>query len=148
MPATGTAINGCDAVIRMRDSAGAYRNVSGSSNNFTLDLQNEIGEFKPFGTDWKVRLTCGKDATLQLDVIYSTANDEGFDLIRNLYFTGTGRADLQINLPDGSIGSDRYEANYVLESFSIPAQADSADPIMVSSQWRPNGEVTYSVVAT
>lgn len=62
MPATGTAINGCDAVIRMRDSAGAYRNVSGSSNNFTLDLQNEIGEFKPFGTDWKVRLTCGKDA--------------------------------------------------------------------------------------
>jgi hypothetical protein len=148
MPVTGTAINGCDAVVLLKDATSVMRNVSGTGNNIKLDLSKDLGDFKVFGDAWRYRLECGKDASLDFDVVYSQDVDGGLDILRDWYFNGHGARTIQINLPDNSIGSDRYEMEAMLESLSIPISAEEAGPITVSATLKPNGPVLYSVVTT
>lgn len=148
MVATSTAINGCDAQILFAGPDGTMYDISGSSNEFTLDLNNDVGDFKTFGNKWRYRLQCGKDATLTLNVVYTMTNNEGFDLLRDWYFNGKGAREVRLRLPDGSIGSDEYEGYFVLETMSIPSPSDEPAPIMVSATLLPNGPVNWSVVST
>jgi len=74
MVATSTAINGCDAQILMAGPDGTMYDISGSSNEFTLDFNNVIGDYKVYGSKWPLRLQCGKDASLTLNVVYTKVN--------------------------------------------------------------------------
>ena len=148
MVATSTAINGCDAQLLAAGPDGTMYDISGSSSEFTLDLNKDVGDYKVFGNKWKFRLDCGKDATLTLNVVYTKTNNEGFDLLRDWYFNGSGARRFILRLPDGSVGSDEYDGYYVLESMSIPSPADEPAPIIVSATLLPNGPILYSVVST
>jgi len=81
--------------------------------------------------------------------VYSTATDEGMDVLKNWFFAATpGLRTLTFYLPDKNVGSDKYSGEVVLESLSIPATADEASPIPVTAVLRPSGEFTLVSNAT
>lgn len=150
MPAPTTAINGCDAVIFLEDESLVLQDISGDGNSFELELSNEIGQYKTFGQTWPKRLACGKDASLSLDVVYrmeaSGENPAALGMLRDWFFNGGDSRLIKLCLPDNSSGNDSYYGYFVLETLTIPAAADEADPIMVSAEFLPNGDVTYEVI--
>jgi len=143
-----TVINACDVVIELGDELDVAVDISGVANEFSLDFNKKLGEYKTFGSNgWFKRLECGKDASLELKIVYSMAADEGFDLLKQWYFNGSGPRTIAIHLPDKEIGSDSYSGSYFLENFSFSGKADEAGPIMVSATLKPTGAVGYAVVA-
>lgn len=144
---TDTAVNACDVVVRLDDAGGNLVDISGESNNASIDFSREIGEFKSFGSQWKTRLACGKDASISLDVVYSQDTAEASKLIEAWFHDTDGKRTLQIDIPDSSPGGVRYEAEVVMESYSIPLAADDANPIMLSCSLLPDGEVIRSIIS-
>ena len=149
MTQTTTYINACDASIWLDNAAGTLKDISGSSNTIQAEFTQVIGELSTFQQKWPVRLSCRKDATFTLGVVYSTATDEGMDVLKNWYFAATpGLRTLTFYIPDKNVGSDKYSGEVVLESLSIPSTADEASPIPVTAVLRPSGEFTLVSNAT
>jgi len=150
MPATTTAINACDVAVYIANAAGVLTDISGSANKVDLAFSQEVGNFRVFGDKWMRRLACAKDATMSLDVVYTTTADEGLDLLRDWMLgasSGTPRA-FRVILPQNAVGSDSYEGSVIISSLSIPIDASEAGPIMCSAELMPNGAITHSVTTT
>ena len=148
MTQTSTAINGCDASIWLDKSTGVLTDISGSSNTYNMDFDNELGALRNFGSRWPIRLECGKDATFTLAITYTTATDEAVSILKEWYFTNPGRRSVRFYLPDKSIGADLYSGEVRLEKLSVPVEAGKADPILVTATLRPDGEFSWAVNAT
>lgn len=147
MPATTTAITACNAVVNLDNSGGTLVDISGSSNEVQIDLENNVGEFKPFGTAWPVRLVCGKDASISFKAVYSMNAAEAKALLNQWYFGGNdGARTLRVDAPDSNTGSDRYQAEVVLESLSIPMKADDATPIPISAEFKTASAMTLTTI--
>ncbi len=149
MAQTTTAINACDVKIFLDDDAGTPVDISGSSNAVTIEFDNDLGEFRVFGFKWMNRLECGKDASFALEVIYTTAQDEGADLVKDWFFTEVpGRRTLTVYIPDKNVGSDRFQSEVLIDTWSAPSTAGEGAPIVMSVALLPDGEVTFSQAAT
>lgn len=149
MPLTTTAINACNASIWMDKLGGTLTDISGSSNAVNLDFSQEIGMYRTFGSKWPTRLTCGKDARWTLNIVYSSAADEAFDVLKKWFFaTNPGNRTVKLYLPDKNVGSDVFSGEFKLESLSWPASAGQAEPINVTAVLLPDGEVTHATNAT
>lgn len=144
MSLTTTAWNGCDCVINLDNASGVLTDISGSSNSAEIDFSNDIGEYKNFGTKWKGRIPCGKDASIKLKIVASKAAAEAMRIALDWFFTTNGQKTIQIDAPDSTTGSDRFVAEVVLEDFSIPLAADEASPVMCELSLLPNGAVTWT----
>lgn len=147
MAVTTTAVNACDCIVSMDDAGGNLVDISGNSNNVKLDFSKDIGEFKPFGSKWPIRLDCGKDAKLAIDFVYTTTASEGFQMLKAWFHSGSGLRTFRIDVPDSSNGNDRYEGEFLLENFSVTLDSDTADPITVTASFMPSGEVTISTIS-
>lgn len=149
MAATTTAVNACDAGVWLDDDAGVPKDIGGSSNQVTLDFSNELGEFRVFASKWPRRLECGKDARFRLRLVYTTATDEAVDLLKTWYFATTpGNRTLTVYIPDKNVGSDRYQAEVKIDTFTVPVDRGDAGPIMIDLNLLPDGDVTHSISAT
>lgn len=149
MALTTTAVNGCDAGIYLDDSAGTPVDIGGSTNGITLNFTQNVAELRAYGSKWPTRLSCGKDATVNLVVIYSETADEGLDILKDWFFASSpGSRTLTIYLPDKNVGSDKYSGEFVIQDFSIPSTAGEAAPIAVAATLLCNGEVTMVTNAT
>ena len=149
MAQTSTGINGCDVAIWLDKAGGTLTDISGSSNKIDLNFDQELAMFRTFGSKWPKRLECGKDASFALDVIYSSAADEGLDILKDWFFaTDPGARTLKIYVPDKNVGSDVYSCEVRIENLTFSAEAGAADPIMVSASLLPDGEVTLVTNAT
>jgi len=150
MPLTSTAINACDASLWLENSSGTQGNISGSSNSADLNFDNEIGEYLVFGQQWPGRLECGKDASFTLNILFTTAADEGFDVIKTWYHVAgkPGLRTFQIFVPDKEVGSDYWLAEVLIANYSFTADRGEAGPIMVSVELLPSGAVTHSTAGT
>jgi len=146
MPASSTAVNGCDVVVKLEDESGQMIDISGSSNEISLDFSNDIGEFKPFGSRGRRRLMCGTDAKIALKAFYTQASLETTDLMKKWQFRKRTRRAIQVFIPDDSVGSDMYEGYVLLSTFSVPSKSDDANPIMLSADLLPDGEITWDIV--
>lgn len=144
-----TAITACDAGLWLDNASGVLKEVGGSSNKVAMKFDREIGMFRTFKSQWPRRLECGKDAEFTLNIIYTTAADEGFDILKNWYFAANpGDRTFKVYLPDKNVGSDVYAGEFKLKSFNFTPEAGSANPIEVSAVLVPNGAVTLAVNAT
>lgn len=149
MALTTTAINACNAAVWLDDATGTPRDISGSTNGVTMNFEMELGALEAFGTQWRTRLDCTKDASFDFTLIYSTATNEAVDVLKNWFFAASpGGRTCSIYLPTKDIGSDMYQFEARLESWSVPATAADASPIAVSMTVRPDGAVTHSTAAT
>lgn len=149
MAQTTTAQNACDVVLQLDNGSGVLINISGSSNQANMDFSAVIGEAFTFEGPWAIKKSCKKAVAVALQVVYSTLTDEGIDLLRDWFFNSlsTSRS-IQIDIPDSSVGSDRYSGEMTLESLSIPATADDAAPILCAAALSNDGEFSYSIIAS
>jgi hypothetical protein len=149
MAQTTTGITACDAGLWLDTAAGTATDISGSSNKISMNFNQEIGDKNTFQSKWKRRFECGKDASFTLEVIYTTAADEGFDILKDWFFAAApGDRTLTVYLPNKNVGSDVYAAEVKIESLAWDAEAGIGDPVMVTASLLPNGEVTHSQAAT
>ena len=149
MTISTTARNACDIGIRLDNASGTLTDISGSSNAVTLTLSQNVGESRVFGSRWPAREVCGKDAKVALTVLYTTASDEGYDILANWFNeTDPQPRTLYLYFPNKNVGSDVYYGEFVLESYETPATAGEAAPIMVSASLLIDGAITYTVAAT
>lgn len=146
MAATNTAVNACDAVIKVDDENGVLKDISGSTNEVNLSLEKKTGEVKVFGTDWPIRMTCGRDGQLELTIVYSTGLEEGKDILNEWFFGPLNNArTVQVILPEAGAGSDIYYGEYVLTNYEpFGAKADEATPIMVKATLKPHRQLDYA----
>lgn len=144
MAMTTTAVNACDAIIMLDGTTGILVDISGTTNSVEIQFDNDVGEYKTFGSKWKGRLPCGKDASFKIKIVYSTATAEAMRILLNWYFVTFGLKTIQIDIPSSSAGGDRYGAEVVLETFSVPGPADEPKPIMVEMTLLPDGAVTWT----
>lgn len=149
MAETTTSVNACDVSVWLDNEAGTLIDISGSTNQVNMEFESNIGELRVLVTRWPIRLQCGKDATFSLIVVYSTASDEGMDILKNWFFgTETGARSLHVYIPDKNVGSDHFYGEVVLENLSWPVNAGEAQPIPVSASLRPSGTWTLDTAAT
>ena len=142
MAATTTAVNACDCVVELENSAPSYIDISGSSNKVDLNFSKPSGEFKPFGSDYPVRLTCGKDMEGTLDFVFSSGAGEAMDIIRQWFFSTNDVRNLRVSVPDASVGSWRWYGPVICESFPMSLESNNANPIMISLPVKAAGEWT------
>ena len=149
MALTTTSVNSCDAGVWLDTLAGTLTDIGGSSNNVSLNFTLNIGEVKAFGNRWPVRRNCGKDATANLSVIYSTAADEGLDILKDWFFSSAPNSrTMKVYLPDKNVGSDVYSGEWQMESLDVPVAANEATPIVVTAVLKSDGEITLTTNAT
>lgn len=148
MPQTTSQVTACDARIYLDNGAGLLVEITGSSNEASMDFTNQLGELFTFGTRFPVRGECKSDATINLNVIYTLDDAEALNILKNWYFTTRGRKTLRIEVPDGSPGADRYEFEVYLESMNIPLSSNDANPVLVSAVLRPSGTFSVTVIGS
>jgi hypothetical protein len=149
MAVTSTPQNACDASIYLADETGVMRDISGQSNQVSLPRNINLADFMVFGNAGTYRLACKKDWSVTLQVIFSMSTDEATQLLDewyDSYYTQARR--IQINVPNNSIGSRRYEGYAFLESLEMPLDAGEAGPIQISATLQGNGLLDYSTVTT
>jgi hypothetical protein len=146
---TSTPINACDVAIVLADDSGSDQDISGSSNEVEISLEQTLGEYNVFGDRWAGRMACGKNGSVSMQVVYTSAADEAFDLLKQWYFATTpGTRALSIYIPDKNVGSDHFSGNFHLASLSWTSSRGEAGPIMVSAELQPDGEISHSTSST
>lgn len=146
MPVTSTAFTACDAVIELSDGV-ALRDISGSMNTVDANFENQIGEFRVFGSQWKQRIQCGKDASFTIKGVATTGANEIREIIEEWFFSGSGPRAFQFSAEGTSVGDVRYSAQVVLKNFKFNLDAGSSDPVMFDIELSPNGEVIREIIA-
>jgi len=147
---TTTGVNACDVDLRLDNDSGIPVNISGSSNALEMEFSQDLQAYwTMYRGRMPVRLSCREDAAIQVQVIYSTTDNEAVDLLTDWYFNhpGTGRT-LTIHIPDYTIGSDVYTGEVMLETLSIPSSAEEPMPIPVQATLLPSGAWTKATKAT
>lgn len=151
MAQTTSYANACDVVLKADNASGILTDISGSSNTASLSLQRTLGELVTFEGEWSIATSCKISGTIALGAVYSTSLTEARELIEEwMWRDGNGSPvrTVQINIPDDSIGSIAYEGEATIESYELPVDASSADPIAITAQLRTSGTWTRSVIAT
>lgn len=149
MSQSTTVISACDASVWLDDVLGTPRDISGSSNVVTMNFDHEIGEYTAFGGRWPNRLECGKDASFDLSILYSTTANEGADIIIDWFFASPpGDRTLAIYLPDKNVGSDKFSAEVKIQHWDTTGNAGSGEAVQINATLVPNGEVSHTTAAT
>jgi len=149
MAQTTTHVNACDASIWLDNASGTPTDISGSSNSITMNFSRELGELVTFQQKWPVRLGCRKDAEFTLRVVYSTATDEGMDILKNWFFAADpGSRSLHVYIPDKNVGSDHYYGEVTIGSFNFNADPTEPGPIPVEANLMPDGEFALTTAST
>jgi len=143
MPATANAVNACGVVIKIDDETGTLVDCSGSANEFSLSLEKNIESYKIFGDENHYRLECGKDAEIELTVLFTTADDESSDIIERWYHQTGGERTVEIYLPNNTSGGSKYSCEGLLESYEVSGKADDAKPMMLQAKILPSGGLDW-----
>jgi len=147
---TTAAINACDVVVKLDNDGNPQTlvDISGSSNQVTMNLTNALGVLHMFGSRWPIRLECKSDAEITLRAVYSEVDAEAVRQLLRWYFTDRGHKTLTVDVPDGSAGGDKYTFEVFLASLSIPLDGADANPVLVEAVMQPTGEFTLTAIAS
>lgn len=143
---TSTAINACDATVELEDEFGDMVDISGASNEISMEFSRALADFRTFGSSWRKRMACGRDAAFGLKFVYSQDSAEAKRMIQKWFFQyPNAQRELRVYLPNKTDGADTYIAKVLIENFSFTPSADEAGPIMASSDMKPNGAVDWVI---
>ena len=147
MAQTSTQVSACDVVVCLDDSGGTPRDISGSTNRIDMDFAHTLGDYRAYGSKWPVRLDAGKDANFTLVVLYTTANNEGLDILNQWYHAASpGARTLRVDIPDSTVGSDRYSGEVRLDDLKWTVSAREGGPILVTARLVPDGEISWTTI--
>lgn len=151
MAQTTTHANACNVQVWVDDRTGSLTNISGSSNEVSMELTRNLGSLVTFEGNWEIVTACKRSGTITLGFVYSEATDEARDILEGWFFgddSGSDSRTVTIYVPDNTEGSVFYTAECVPETFSFPIDASNADPIAPSMQLRTNGALTRQSVGS
>lgn len=152
MPATTTAINASQFTVYLQkgDDGNDMADISGSGNGLNPSFVNKTGEFEVFGGNWVYRLASNKDATISLQVVYTTAAEEGFAVLKDWYENHPRQARrMRWFAPTEEVGADDYDGYFLLSGFSYNADPSQAGPVLVTATLQhARGGVTIGTAAT
>lgn len=143
MAQTSTAINGCNARIRVEKglASGVMTDISGSSNSYNLGYKRDIGEAFTFEGAFRIRKDCKKDTSLELQFLYTTGDDEARDILETWDDAG-GRRRIQI-FPNGETNGERvYDGYWLLSEISFSQAASDAAPTPVTATLVSDGQIS------
>lgn len=146
MAQTTTAISSCAVEVWLDNTAGGVlTNISGSSTEIVPRFTQTLGDYHPRASDWPSRLDGGKDAGIRLNVVYSTTAAEGWDILKDWWFTAPpGARTLTWYAPDKTAGADMFSGEWRIRDLRWTHGAGSAGPVVVTADLVPDGEVTQS----
>jgi len=147
MPQTTTAASARSCAIRIDDENGAPVDVSGSTNQWGLDLDNQTGQMWTFSGDWPITRDGKKNASLTIRAVYTTTNNEASDLFLD-WFNNQGQRTVTIDYPDSSVGSNRLTGDFALDDFSQQGEAQNGEPMTVEVTLLPTNELTLTKIAS
>ncbi len=148
MTQTTTAFSAIDCVIKADNAAGTLTDISGSANKFEIKFPHGVGEYRTFGSQWKGRLVIGKDCEIALTFVCSTTADETYDLLKDWYHGGNDSPrSCQFDVPDSSVGSDRFTGEFVLADLNMPFDAGADEVVMGTATLKPNGAVSHATIS-
>lgn len=146
---TETAINACDVVVQIEGHDQVLKDISGSSNRVEFAFTRDIQEYAVFGQNWKQRMGCKLDGTLNLAGVYSAAQYEMWYMLKDWWFNyPLEHRRVRVMIPDDSIGSDDYDGEFIISSLNLPSDASQAGPIVVTATLMQTGGVSLGTVAT
>jgi hypothetical protein len=149
MAQTQTAVNACDVNIHLDNAAGNLTEISGSSNQCSLDITRNVAEVFTFDGDWSIKKSCKSSISVSIQALYSTIQNEAVDVLEDWIFDQpTASKTLRIDVPDSSVGSTRYEGEFIIESYGVPLAASEAGVIVCSATLSNDGAVTRSIIAS
>lgn len=149
MPETTTAINACNIGVHMADENGILHDISGSANRAELQFSKQLGEYQVFGGSWVKRLSCKRDATMNLNIIYTTADDEGWAYVKDWWdnFPDDPRR-FRIFAPEEAIGADDFDALWLISTMNVPFDGTQATPVVVALTLMQTDGIAIGTVAT
>lgn len=151
MAQTTTAVNACNAVIKVDKSNGAATDVSGSANVVRMRFRNRYSQWKHYDSDKQTRVLIGQELQADITVLYSTTDDEGLDILRDWCtgaLTGTDARTLTVYIPDDGEGSDYYQAEVVPINWGTGLEAKEGGPVEVNVSFRSTDGYTVAQVTT
>lgn len=149
MAQTTNAVNACNVVLTVDDSTGTPVDISGSSNQASMDFNLQVAETFTFDGDWAIKKSCKKSVALTIQVLYSLSDVEGSNIMEDWFHNSSGTSrTIQIEVPDGAGGSFVYSGEFILESYGLPVSADDAGVILMSFSLSNDGAVTRAAIAS
>jgi len=149
---TTASRSACDVVVSLEylGGGGALYDISGSTNQVTLNFSNEIATYRRTNSDYPVRYMLNKDLTVSLTVLYSEESDEGLYVLRTWAtsdITFTESRTVRIDIPDSNTNSYRYQFDALASQFNIPASSGEAGPILVTATLESSGAYAVSRIS-
>lgn len=149
MAETSTAINACDVTVYLDNSSGVPVDISGSANRVEPQFSAQMGEYQVFGGDWIKRLSCKRDAQLTLQIVFSTAANEGWKLLKDWWENHhTTPRTLRFMAPTEEIGADDFQGEFLISTMNVPFDGTQATPVLVALTLMQTGGLTIGTVAT
>lgn len=150
MAQTTTAINGCSGVIKVDNDSGVLQDVSGSANRIEMDRSLRMSDdIYTFGSAFPITKTCGKQAALNMRIVYSTEELEAMQLFNEWHENhSTDKRTVQIDMPDSNPGSDRYSFECYLQRIRTPFEAGDPNPVLVEIELKPTGTYTWANIGS
>lgn len=142
MAQTTTQIAACNARLEVDNEAGTPTDVSGSTNNASLDMSRDVGEATTFDGDYKLRSECKRDASLSIRALWTTSVSEARELLEAWFDLG-GKRTVTIYPNGTAVGNRYYTGEFRLTGFNIGIDAGSADPIPLEIEAVADGPVAF-----
>ena len=124
--------------------------ISGETNTADITFANTLETARVFGGGGYPWRSGGfKDVTVAFTIYYSTALNEGLELLRTWWLTYPDQVrNIQIDVPDDAVGSDRYTLPCKLSDFKVTLNAGTSAPIQCTGTFMLAGTPTVGTIAT
>lgn len=148
MAQTTDSVNACDVVLMVDDNTGTLADISGSTNQASMDFSKQTAETFTFDGDWAIKKDCKRAVSLSIQALYSLNDAEASNLLEDWFHNGSGSRTVQVDVPNASGGSFRYSGEFILESYGLPLAADDAGVILLGFALSNDGAVTRAAIAS
>jgi len=148
MAQTTNSVNACNVVLQIDDNLGSLTDISGSSNQASMDFSKQVAETFTFDGDWAIKKDCKRSVSMSIQALYTLNDGEASNILEDWFHNGSGSRTVQVDVPDGTGGSFRYSGEFILESYSLPLSADDAGVILLGFTLSNDGAVTRAAITS
>jgi len=146
--ASTTIASGKDARILLENASNVMVDISGSSNEYKIDLTDGLGKYFVFADDFQRVVPGGKSASITLTALYSPTGGEGFDLLTEWEDADDREVRYLIIDVKGAAGHRRWEGYVAVEKLSTGAKAGNGHPPTAAATLTSHGEFSWNTITT
>lgn len=134
-----TAVHGKNMYISLNS-----QDVSGQSNSVSLELEKDIPDTTPFGSDWDLNTEGLKRWTGEVTVFYNEETNEGAEEAIAAW-EGTSHVALTIAPKGNSSGNEEWSGNVRIQTVSTEATPQGVT--MLTASFTGNGALARAAIS-